>query len=202
MRASRHQSYRLLLAFSGAFLLALILFELLPEAYAQLEGPVAGLCIGSGILLQLILDWFSKGAEHGHVHSHFGTSFPWLLFGSLSIHAFLEGIPLEHSKHYLAGIVVHKIPVALIIGGSLLQSNMKSAYLWGFMGLFALMTPLGALLGKHASLAGIYPYIQALVIGVLLHVSSLILFESSEGHRFNLRKLAAILAGFGLAYFI
>ncbi len=202
LRSSRRQGFRLLLAFSGAFLLALTLFELLPEAYANLEPHIAGLCIGFGILLQIVLEWFSKGAEHGHVHGPEGSTFPWLLFGSLSLHAFLEGIPLDHSDHFLAGIIVHKIPVALIIGGFLLRSGMKTPHLWAFMILFASMTPLGALLGMSTALEGVFPYILALVIGVVLHVSTIILFETSEGHRFNLRKLAVILGGFVLAYFI
>ena len=202
MRSRRRPEFRLLLAFSGAFLLALTLFELLPEAYERMDASLAGAYIGAGILLQIVLEWFSKGAEHGHVHSHEKTAFPWLLFGSLSVHAFLEGIPLDHSEHFLIGIIVHKIPVALILGGFLLRSEMKMGYLWGFMLLFACMTPLGALLGMHPALQPVFPYILALVIGVVLHVATIILFESSEGHRFNLRKLAVILAGFALAYII
>ena len=51
---------KLLLSFSGAFLLALTLFELLPEAYMHLEAKLTGLFIMSGILLQIILEFFSK----------------------------------------------------------------------------------------------------------------------------------------------
>ena len=41
---------KLLLSFSGAFLLALTLFELLPEVYEHLETKRTGLFIMSGIL--------------------------------------------------------------------------------------------------------------------------------------------------------
>ncbi len=64
------------LAFSGAFLLAITIFELLPEVY---ESPSkhTGLFIMAGILLQIFLEFFSKGAEHGHVHLHSeNKSFP------------------------------------------------------------------------------------------------------------------------------
>ena len=86
---TKHQktlSTKLLLSFSGAFLLALTLFDLLPEVYEHLEVKRTGLFIMCGILLQIILEFFSKGAEHGHVHIHKNeTVFPWLLFISLCL---------------------------------------------------------------------------------------------------------------------
>jgi hypothetical protein len=45
-------------------------------------------------------------------------------------------------------------------------------------------------------------YITAVVIGIFLHISTVILFESSEGHKFNIRKLSVIALGVVIAYFI
>ena len=42
----------------------------------------------------------------------------------------------------------------------------------------------------------------ALIIGMLLHISTTILFESNRGHRFNLHKLISILSGLGIAYLL
>ncbi len=68
----------IILAFSVAFLLSVTLFHLLPEVFT-VPSKGMGLYIMSGILLQIVLDFFSKGAEHGHVHIHSdATSFPWL----------------------------------------------------------------------------------------------------------------------------
>ena len=58
------------LAFSGAFLLAVTIFELLPEVFAN-PSKTIGIYILAGIMLQICLEFFSKGAEHGHVHLHF-----------------------------------------------------------------------------------------------------------------------------------
>ena len=41
----------------------------------------------------------------------------------------------------------------------------------------------------------------AIVVGMFLHISTTILFESSEGHKFNLLKLALIFSAFSIAYF-
>ena len=49
---------KLLLSFSGAFLLALTLFDLLPEVYRHLDAKQTGLYIMCGILLQIFLEFF------------------------------------------------------------------------------------------------------------------------------------------------
>jgi len=42
---------------------------------------------------------------------------------------------------------------------------------------------------------------HGLVIGILLHVSTTVIFESGEGHAFNYNKLIATLLGLTIAYF-
>ncbi len=198
------ENFKLLLAFSGAFLLALTVFELLPLAYHDSNAKVVGVFIMLGILLQIFLEFFSKGAEHGHVHLDSEKSeFPLLLFLSISIHAFLEGFPVENHDTILYGILIHKIPIAIILSIFLLRSKIKLVNSIFFMLLFSLMTPLGSYVSGIFKFASEYqPMITALVIGVFLHISTVILFESSEGHKFNLRKLLVIVVGVVVAYFL
>ncbi len=42
--------------------------------------------------------------------------------------------------------------------------------------------------------------VQAILVGVFLHIATTIIFESDKGHAFNITKLSAILAGFVLAF--
>jgi hypothetical protein len=68
---------------------------------------------------------------------------------------------------------------------------------------FAVMTPLGTILSDYLPfLNAYYTEITAVVIGILFHISSTIIFESSEGHKFNIAKISMIVLGFTLAYFI
>ncbi|MDO6492044.1 MAG: ZIP family metal transporter [Cellulophaga sp.] len=198
--------FKLLLAFSGAFLLAITVFELFPEVYKHGHPKQVGVFIMLGILLQIFLEFFSKGAEHGHVHLNIdNVNLPWMLFISLSIHSLLEGMPLghHHNHNFVYGILVHKIPIAIILSIFLLNSKIKLAQAILFITLFAFMTPLGSLLSNNLTILKTYQIqITALVIGVLLHISTVILFESSEGHKFNLRKLLVIIFGIAIAYFI
>jgi len=157
-----------------------------------------------GILIQIILEFFSKGAEHGHVHVHnHGNEFPWALFVSLCIHSFLEGFPIHEHNDIVYGVLIHKIPIATVITGFLLQSKCSKLQVVTFLTLFAAMTPLGTYISNHISIVSEYiSAINAIVIGIFLHISTTILFESGEGHKFNLTKLIAIVLGIAAAYMI
>ncbi len=198
------ENFRLLLAFSGAFLLALTVFEMLPSVYEYADPKRIGVFIMLGILLQIFLEFFSKGAEHGHVHLDADNSdFPWLLFLSLSIHSFLEGFPIESNDHMIFGVLIHKIPIAIILSIFLLESKIKFNKAVLFIALFAIMTPLGSITSTLFDMTSqVYAAITALVIGVFFHISTVILFESSEGHKFNLLKLLVIIFGIVIAYFL
>ncbi|WP_055445618.1 ZIP family metal transporter [Lacinutrix mariniflava] len=194
---------KLLLAFSGAFLLSITVFHFLPEVYNSNYKSV-GLFIMIGILLQIILEFFSKGAEHGHVHiSKNETTFPWLLFISLSIHSVLEGIPIDGHTNLIYGIIIHKLPVAIILSTFFLASKMSKSKSLAFLLLFALMTPFGVFLSANFTfLENYHIQISAIVIGIFLHISTTILFESNENHKFNITKLVTIISAIIIAYFI
>ncbi|MDC1325460.1 MAG: ZIP family metal transporter [Flavobacteriales bacterium] len=191
------------LAFSGAFLLAVTIFELLPEVFAN-PSKTIGIYILAGIMLQICLEFFSKGAEHGHVHLHSKDKrFPWLLFISLSIHAFLEGFPISEENNLLIGVVVHKIPIAIILSFFFLKANYSKTITILFLLFFAMMSPLGNFIANsYPSLEAYHTEISAVVIGIFLHVSTTIIFESSKDHKFNLAKLTTIIFAFVLAYFL
>lgn len=201
LKPSQRKNLKLLLAFSGAFLLSITVFNFLPEVYHNNDKSI-GLFIMVGILLQIILEFFSKGAEHGHVHLNKESSvFPWLLFISLSIHSVLEGIPIEAHHNLIYGIIVHKLPVAIILSTFFLASELSKTKIAFFLILFALMTPIGVLLSEYFEIIQAYYYqISAVVIGIFLHISTTILFESNENHKFNLTKLLTIIIAVAIAY--
>jgi zinc transporter ZupT len=203
LKSKKASEMSMYLAFSGAFLLSMTILELLPEVF-EMPTRRIGLFIIVGILLQICLEYFSKGAEHGHIHLHSDKRhFPWLLFFSLSIHALLEGFPVSEGNNILVGIIVHKIPVAIILSFFFIKANYSTTVTLLFMFLFALMTPLGNLLSNNIEYFQRYATeITALVIGIFLHVSTTILYESSKDHKFNLKKLIVIIVGFASAYLI
>lgn len=203
LKPKNKTNLKLLLAFSGSFLLSLTVMHLLPDVY-QSNNTNVGIFIMIGILFQIILEFFSQGAEHGHVHGHDKMSqIPWLLFISLCIHALLEGLPVSRHHDLALGIAIHHLPIAIILTTFFINSNLNKKAIFVFMVTFAIMTPLGTILSDYLPLLNqYYNEITAIVIGILFHISSTIIFESSEGHKFNIAKISMIILGIGLAYFL
>ena len=191
----------LLLTFSGAYLLSITVLKLLPEIFSKGNEQI-GIYIILGLVLQLILDFFSKGVEHGHLQAVDHHSFPWALFISLMLHAFMEGLPLSDHQHHelLWAIVVHKVPIAMVLASFLLHYTKKNTKGIIFLIIFGIMTPLGTIVGgKIPFLISYSNEINAVVAGVFLHIATIILFESSKDHSFNIQKFSALLVGILLA---
>jgi zinc and cadmium transporter len=202
---------KLLNAFTGAYLLCLTLLHLLPELYhapnPSHHGELRiGLLILAGFFTQVGLDVISMGVEHGHAH-HLHGRMPLGVVAGLCLHALIEAMALGNSAMHhdptsrqllLWSIVLHNFPVSIALLGMLLQSGLSRRGALGFLALFAAMAPLGMAVSAHTALAHHTRELMAVVIGIFMHISTTILFESSDVHRFNLAKLAAIIVGTGL----
>jgi hypothetical protein len=126
------------------------------------------------VLFQIILE-FSQGAEHGHTHGHVNMSIPWLLFISLCIHAFLEGFP---TSDLAVGIAIHHLPIAIILTTFLLIRICTKAIFWLYAHL-CINDSIGTLASDFLPILNdYYTEITALVIGILFHISSTIIFEA------------------------
>ena len=109
--------------------------------------------------------------------------------------------PFSFSNPLLMGIAIHKLPVAFVLTTFLLASCKTRTTAALLLLLFALMAPLGA--GLHHVWGGLHDQMHlvlAIVVGIFLHVSTTILFESSDNHRFNIYKIIIIIFGAGLAF--
>ncbi len=205
---------KILLAFSGAYLFALTVLHLLPELF---ELGQAGYFILIGFLLQLVLDYFSKGVEHGHVHPSDVSSaqFPLGIFISLFLHSFIEGLPLvsgelghhghSHGDHgLLIGISLHKVPEAIALAALLFYTFKAKGKVLSYLLIYATATPMGmwagtALMGTTwFDPATMYSHLLAIAVGIFIHVSTTIIFEADEHHRISFKKICAILVGLAL----
>ncbi|MGL5888775.1 MAG: ZIP family metal transporter [Bacteroidia bacterium] len=153
--------------------------------------------------------------DHTHDHSHVHHIVPVGVLVGLCLHAFLEGMPLGTEvageslfPPFVLGIVLHNIPIAIAFAGLMLHIGLNKKRIVLNLLLFAIMTPAGMLtsyfIGMQLS-GGLSPYfhaITAVVVGIFLHISTTILFESSENHRFNAIKFFIILLGAGAAWLI
>jgi hypothetical protein len=101
------------------------------------------------------------------------------------------------------GIAVHHLPIAIILTTFFINAELNKSALFFFMLMFAIMTPLGTFVSNNFPIFNnYYSQITAVVIGILFHISSTIIFESSEGHKFNIAKVSMIILGIVLASFL
>jgi zinc transporter ZupT len=231
LQRKQAQVVRFLLTVSGGFLFGTVMLHLFPEVFeAQTQ---AGIFIVIGFFIQLILEKFSEGVEHGHLHldlpdghdhghdhSHYhkkGWATAIGLLSSLSIHSLLEGLPIStieatsiselfHHPLFLA-VVVHKIPTSIALVAVLSQTDLGKKWIFAMLLWYTVMTPAGALMGKFIqtnlgehSLTSLQ--MTALASGMLLHIGSTILFESTEHHKFSIWKIGASLVGALLVLFV
>jgi zinc transporter ZupT len=145
------ENYRLVLSFSGAFLFSITLIHLLPVVFSM--NPLAGVYVLAGFFIQIFLEQLTHGIEHGHFHEHSERpSYIFALLLGLSLHSFLDGIPLsnhqllEEGHHSLLyGISLHKIPEGFALASVLLFSNYRKITTFSFLILFSLIAPAATL---------------------------------------------------------
>ncbi|WP_129716603.1 ZIP family metal transporter [Pedobacter sp. SYP-B3415] len=209
VKSDKSALLKLILSFSGAYLFAITVLHLIPEAYSGTDSEEIGIFILIGFLFQVLLEQFSQGVEHGHIHRHHDhdRQFPWGIMLSLCLHAFLEGMPLarDRQNELIFGISLHHIPAAFALASILLQNKFRGGLLLLCVGVFAIMAPLGYYVSlglSNGTIGGVESYfnkIMGIVIGIFLHISTTILFESSMDHKVNKRKMIAVLLGIGIA---
>ena len=205
---------RSFLIFGGSYLFSLTVIHLLPEVFHQ-HGKEATLAyfVLLGFFIQLALEHFSKGIEHGQVHLHKDDSRflsrPLFLLISLSVHAILEGTLLAHpniiihehsSKALLIGIVLHKIPATIALCTVLLSVMENRGKIILYISIFAAASPFGLLLSDYLIAlevlsSNIFLILFAIVSGNFLHISTTIFFETSPEHRLSVKKLLISILG-------
>lgn len=209
----QEKNLRLLLAFSGAYLLSVSFTQIIPNIFSGDGNAFLGYFVLLGFFIQLFLEFLSSGVAHGHDHHHDHDNGikidPMALLLGISLHAFFEGMPFAHEFHnhehlqesLLIGIVIHKIPIAIVLTSLFINANYSVRKTMIYMVIFALASPLGTLISSLGvdlitmDIDTYYKIIMALVVGIFMHISTTILFESDKNHHFNLRKILVILVG-------
>ena len=211
------KTLRLLLDFSSAYLLGVSFTHIIPEIFSGEGKAFLGYFVLLGFFIQLFLEYLSSGLSHGHEHSHdHGVRIsPLPLILGIGLHAFFEGMPFAHEFHdhshshgndsLLLGIVIHKIPITIVLVSLFINHGYSFKKVLFIISLFALASPLGSIISHFGisivdvDIATYYQIIMAIVVGIFMHVSTTILFESDKHHHFNLKKMAVIMFGVVLA---
>ena len=202
-------------AFTGAYLLCLVFLHIVPELYAvehvhephgEHDDPrpwIIGVFVLAGFFAQVLLENLTMGVEHAHQHTGHHQAVRVGMVIGLCVHALMEATAVGSRHHghdhggdvLLWSIAIHKYPVTVAFLGTLLQSGMSRAKAFLLLAVFAAMAPIGVLLGEYTPLAEYNRELTAIVVGIFMHVSTTVLFETTDSHRFNMGKMVAILIG-------
>lgn len=202
------------LVFAGSYIFAITIVHLIPELFQSTQDNFTiALFILLGFFMQIALDYLTSGIEHGHGHHHAHTSVLGLMLG-LVIHALMDGSILvhpsstppindpgvNHSMGILIGIVLHKIPAAIVLCTVLIAAIKSKKRMILFLLIFAISSPAGLLISDYLSESNIFDHesftiLFAIVSGNFLHISTTIYFESSPQHSFDHKKLIFALSG-------
>ena len=213
IRTADKNVLKLFLAFSGAFLFSITVIDILPSLYQNNLTSKIGLFILAGFFFQIILEYFTKGIEHGHLHHiHNRNRIPLTIIIGLCLHSFIEGMPMsnigflppEQRNNLIYGVALHEAPAAFTLITLLRHNRTSNLSTFLILLLYSCMSLVGIyssnLLSNFAFFTPkILEYILAIVVGTFLHISTTILFENSENHSFSRFKLVAIIIGVGLA---
>ncbi len=212
-----------ILSFSVSIVLTLICIHIIPEIFSH-HKPYQGYFLLAGFLLQILLELLSKGIEHGHVHFHgkVTNNQMGIIFIGLCIHALIEGIPMYTLDHvhshvhdhehvafswvYFTAILIHKLPIAVVLMFFLTHMEASLIKKYTLLFLFALTTPIGALFGQEIIQLNLFsdwaPRFLAITTGMLLHITTLLIFEDHHHSNDKYRNVIIITLGIGIGALI
>jgi zinc transporter ZupT len=172
----KNRNFKLLLVFAGAYLFSITVIHILPELYSKNdEFEMIGLFVLGGFFLQQLLEYFTSGIEHGHIHTqdpaqshnhdhghHHSHNHKQVsaivLLAALCVHAFLEGAmlaePVGRGINYdmntvLIGIALHRAPAAFALMTVLAFQLHSRAKAIPHLAVFSIAAPAGLLISTY-----------------------------------------------------
>lgn len=189
-----------MIAFSGGFLIAVAMVEMVPESLLQHGAAAAWVILGGYLAVHLtqhtLVPHFHFGEETHHVSHAVAVS---ALIGLL-LHMFVDGVAIASGfaagstvgTLVLAAIVLHKIPEGSTISSLCLAAGFGRRGALGAAALLSLSTILGALLTDFV--APLREYGLALAAGVTVYVAASNLVPEFQ-HKHNWRLPLAFFGG-------
>lgn len=205
-----HRELSTLIAFTGGIVVAVALFDVLPESLASLDNGrnVLGV-VGAGFLAffvaeRILVLHHRDEPEQARAHAHVGA----LGAAGLSVHSLIDGLGIGLAFHVSTGtgllvflaVVSHDFADGMnTVSFVLFQSdNRKQALRW--LSLDALAPLLGAVIGSQVSISerGL-GYVLALYAGFFLSMGATDLLPEAHSHP-SWRRVALTIAGFAITY--
>jgi len=207
-----HRELMTLIAFTGGIVVAVALFDVLPEAIESLDSPrVVGTLIGVGFVGFFLVERFlvlhhRDEPEQARAHARVGA----LGAAGLSVHSFIDGLGIGFAFHvstatgllvFLA-VVSHDFADGMNTVSFVLRQSgdRRSAMKW--LAVDAIAPMLGALVGAGIDISekGL-GYVLALYTGFFLYIGATDLLPEAHSHP-SWRRVGLTVAGFAATWAI
>jgi zinc transporter, ZIP family len=207
-----HRELATLIAFTGGIVVAVALFDVLPEALESIDNPRNVLSVvGAGFLAffvaeRLLILHHRDEPEQARAHAHVGA----LGAAGLSVHSLIDGLGIGLAFHVSTGtgllvflaVVSHDFADGMnTVSFVLFQSdNRKQALRW--LSLDAIAPLVGAIIGSQLAIShrGL-GYVLAVYAGFFLSMGATDLLPEAHSHP-SWRRVALTVAGFAVTFAI
>lgn len=199
-------------SFSAGILLGTAFLHLMPDVIGMASPLVIGSCILGSFLTLFILEKFIMLHPCEETHCDYHTM-GVAAFVGMMIHTFFDGFALGASLLVsglgwvvFIAIMIHKIPSSFALASILKKAKWSNARILGFIFIFGLIIPIGALASvtilRSAGESAIGVAL-ALSLGIFLYIStSDFLPEVHRAHDRRFKNLTAFLLGIAVMAFL
>jgi len=202
------------LGFAGGAILGLVFLDIIPELFEEatslgIEIHTLSIALLCGFLGMHILEKVSGFHEHGHGkdgHSHSGGG---IAVGTLSVHAFIDGLGIGAAylvsnalgTSIIFAFILHKFLDGMNIQAIAQASASKNRQL--FLGVNIFVTVLGVFLVTLFTLpVAVLLFLTALVGGVLIYISSSHILPEAHECENSWKTIFATVCGVGIVFLL
>jgi len=202
------------LGFAGGAILGLVFLDIIPELFEEatslgIEIHTLSIALLCGFLGMHILEKVSGFHEHGHGgehHSHSGGS---VAVGTLSVHAFIDGLGIGAAylvsntlgTSVIFAFILHKYLDGINIQAIAQSSPSKNRNL--FLLINICVTILGVLVVSIATLpTTALLFLTSLVAGVLIYISSSHVLPEAHEHENSWKTIFATICGVAMVFLL
>ncbi len=202
------------LGFAGGAILGLVFLDIIPELFEQaiflgIEIHTLSIALLCGFLGMHILEKVSGFHEHGHGTEHHSHSGGGVAVGTLSVHAFIDGLGIGAAylvsntlgTSVIFAFILHKFLDGMNIQAIAQASLSKNRKLFLLINIcvtiFGVLVVSATTLPKTALL-----FLTALVAGVLIYISSSHVLPEAHEHQNSWKTIFATMCGVAAVFLL
>lgn len=202
------------LGFAGGAILGLVFLDIIPElfeeaVFLEIEIHILSIALLCGFLGMHILEKVSGFHDHGHGDHNHSHSKGGVAIGTLSVHAFIDGLGIGAAylvsstlgASVIFAFILHKFLDGMNIQAITQASVSKNRRL--FLGINIFVTVLGVILVNLFTLPTItLLFLTALVGGVLIYISSSHVLPEAHENENSWKTIFATVCGVGIVFLL